>query len=219
MNITASPDSPGAPVRTETSHAARAPAVVRGAKPALITCRKLGADEHGLHAAHLRRLSEHDRAMRFMGCVPDAHIDDYCQPREAGRRVVLGHFEAGVLRGVAEVVFDAWPPWNGGCELAFSVESQWQGRGIGTALMRRAVALARNRGAAPVRVLFLRENRRMRALALRLGMQLTIRDGEVEATLRPPWPNQLSLLAEALGDGQACWTRWLTGHTAGTRAA
>ncbi len=189
--------------------------------PALVQplIRKLAATEAPLHAAHLLRLGEHDRAMRFMGCVTDAHIARYC--RDAGRneRCVLAYFEEGVVRGVAETVFDARPAWLGGCELALSVESGHQGRGIGTELMRRAIVLARNRGAAPVRILFLRENRRMRALALRFGMTLAVSGTEIEASLRPQWPNPFTLLAENLGDGHAWWSRWLAGRAASAKRA
>jgi len=175
--------------------------------------RKLDAAEAPLHAAHLLRLSEHDRAMRFMGCVNDAHIERYCGVAGKNERCVLAYFDDGVVRGVAETVFDSRPAWRGGCELALSVESGHQGRGIGTELMRRAILLARNRGAGPVRILFLRENRRMRALALRLGMALVVNGTEMEASLRPQWPNQFTWLAENLGDGHAWWSRWLAGNT------
>ncbi|MEQ8662858.1 MAG: GNAT family N-acetyltransferase [Gammaproteobacteria bacterium] len=197
-----------APVSASQRPARARPAGPHRARPQTLF-RKLRADEYALHAAHLRRLSEHDRAMRFMGCVPDAHLADYCaRPAPAGRSV-LGFFDGAILRGVAEVVYEARPSWRGGCELALSVETAWQGRGVGTALMHRAIEIARNRGASPVRVLFLRENRRMRALALKLGMQLTTRDSEIAASLRPPWPNQFSLLAEGMGDGHAWWSHWL----------
>ena len=171
--------------------------------------RKLATAESALHAAHLLRLGEHDRAMRFMGYVNDAHIERYCGDAGHNERCVLAYFEEGIVRGVAEAVFDARPAWRGGCGLALSVESGHQGRGIGTELMRRAIVLARNRGAAPVRILFLRENRRMRALALKLGMTLAVNGTEIEASLRPQWPNQFTLLAENLGDGHAWWSRWL----------
>jgi len=174
--------------------------------------RKLAATEATLHAAHLLRLSEHDRAMRFMGCVNDAHIERYCRAADRNDRCVLAYFADGIVRGVAEAVFDSRPAWRGGCELALSVESHHQGRGIGTELMRRAIVLARNRGAAPVRILFLRENRRMRGLALRLGMALAVDGTEIEASLRPQWPNQFTLLAENLGDSHAWWSRWLASN-------
>ena len=65
----------------------------------------------------------------------------------AGDAVLYGYFEDGVLRGVSELhplgAMDVAT-----AEAAFSVESDWQGQGIGSTLMERilAAACARRRG-------------------------------------------------------------------------
>ncbi|MEX2480748.1 MAG: GNAT family N-acetyltransferase [Gammaproteobacteria bacterium] len=177
--------------------------------------RKLSAAERSLLGEHLLRLSPYDRTMRFMSTVNDGHILRYAQHSDDYQRLVLGYFADGALRGAGELIFLTNPVWRGACEAALSVETPWQHLGVGTELLRRLVLLARNRGAAPVQVYFLRENRRMQGLARKLGMSLTYTGAEVAAQLYPTWPTYLSLLGESFSDGHAAWARLArAAHTA-----
>lgn len=186
----------------------RAPPRRRHASYRLI--RKLGLREFGGLRDHLLRLDPHARAMRFMGIVTDAHIEHYCQAVDPLRRLVLGYFVGGVLRGAGELIFDVTPSWCGGAELALSIEAPWQNRGLGRELLRRLLVLARNRGALPVRLSCLRENRRMISLARRAGVRLVYHRGDVEGTFTMRPPDQLSLLAETWNDGHAAYHLALT---------
>src|SRR5262249_26719335 len=129
-----------------------------------MTCyRKLLPTEAGQFSRHLLALSLPDRRMRFQGAVSDYGVERRCRRLDWFRMVAVGFFVDGRLRGVAEVCFDR-SLWPREAEIAVTVETPWQGRGIGTELTRRAVMVARNRGAARVTMLCLVENQRMRRI-------------------------------------------------------
>ena len=93
---------------------------------------------------HLIRLDPVSRNERFDGILSDATIRTHCLKRSRDFLLGVGWFGAdGHLHAVAEMM----PLGDGsGCELAVSVEHEHQGQGIGSALVRRAVHAAGERG-------------------------------------------------------------------------
>ena len=95
------------------------------------TIRKLWITEAPLYCAHLLRLDPESRRDRFNGTVSDAYIRSFAAPSNFADAVVHGFFGDGVLRGVGElrplVAYEA--------EIALSVEQDWQGHGVGAALV------------------------------------------------------------------------------------
>ena len=93
---------------------------------------------------HLIRLDPVSRTERFDGMSSDDTIRTHCLKRSRDFLLGVGWFGAdGHLHAVAEMM----PLGDGsGCELAVSVEHQHQGHGIGSALVRRAVQAAGERG-------------------------------------------------------------------------
>ena len=133
--------------------------------------RKLVPAEIGLFHEHLLRLTPEDRHCRFAGHVSDAVIAEYCSKVDWFRSVIIGCFVDGVLRGVAELRFDApRPGWRS--ELAVTVESAWQNLRIGTELLRRAITVCRNRAIRSIYMICLVENRRMQRIARRFEGEL-----------------------------------------------
>lgn len=167
-----------------------------------ILVRKLGRSDTSLLRDHLLRLDPPDRRLRFQGAVSDARIEDYAAGIDWDEAVLLGAFVAGRLRGVAElaIVRRGWPRE---AEAAFSIESAFQNRGIGTALLRRLMLIARNRGIGRMHMICLIENRRMQRLARKCGCRLSFEADEVTARVDPPLPSTASLLLEAADDGLA----------------
>jgi GNAT superfamily N-acetyltransferase len=88
-------------------------------------------------------------------------------------------------------------------ELAVTVEDAWQDHGIGTELLRRAIGHARNRGLKSLYMICLTDNRRMQAVARKFEGELSFEGSQVEADIVVPFPTQMSLLAEILGDSVA----------------
>jgi RimJ/RimL family protein N-acetyltransferase len=154
---------------------------------------------------HLLALSPAERRMRFQGMVSDAVIERRCRRIDWFRTVAIGWWVTGRLRGVAEVYFDR-SLWPHEAEIAVTVETPWQGRGIGTELTRRAVMVARNRGAARVVMLCLVENAPMRRIAGKLTDALRYDGVAVAADLGLNRATPLSWLEELVQDGTGGWS-------------
>lgn len=164
--------------------------------------RKLWPWEGGAIRGHLLRLGPEDRMMRFCAPASDRFIHDYCAQIDPIRTLALGCFVDGTLRGVAELI-----RIPGECpvsaELDLSVEPPFQGRGIGGRLMRKALAVARNRLVGAVYVVFLPENQPMRRLLERHGASITTCSAPGEARIALPWPAPASALEEIATESQA----------------
>ena len=105
--------------------------------------RRLWAGERDQVRDHLFRLDGEDCVLRFGGHASDAHIAAYCGRLDWRRMLALGYVTGGQVRGLGqlELIGTGWPR---AAELAVSVERPFQNRGIGTALLRRLVVVARN---------------------------------------------------------------------------
>jgi len=132
-------------------------------------------------------LSERSRRLRFLGSKPRllerdlAHLADVgCCGREA---VAATDRETGRTVGIARFVRDTDAPE---AEIAFEVVDDWQGRGLGRALLRALSALAREEGILRFRALIAFGNAPAFALVRGLGDELARRyeDGDVEVVVR-----------------------------------
>lgn len=162
--------------------------------------RKLLPADLGSLQRHLLALRPDERRMRFHGAVSDAAIERYCRRTDWFRTVAIGYFVDARLRGVAQLIVDRtlWPRTG---ELAVTVETPWQGRGVGTELVRRAVTVARNRGLARLVMTCLVENQPMRRIARKLDSALRFDGGAVAADLGLRRATPFSLFEELLQDG------------------
>ncbi len=166
----------------------------------MASTRKLVPAEVWQVSRHLLALTPDERRLRFQGGLADAAIERYCRRIDWFRTVAIGYFVDGRLRGVAELVLERslWPRAG---ELAVTVETAWQGRGVGTELTRRAVTVARNRGARRLMMLCLIENRRMRRIATKLDGALRFDGGAVAADLGLTRATPWTVLEELALDG------------------
>jgi len=162
--------------------------------------RKLLPAEIGRYRDHLLRLSRADRHARFSGTVSDEVVENHCRNLDWSRTILIGAFYQGVLRGAVELCTDRllWPDT---AELAVSVEKDFQEMRIGSALVRRALTISRNRSIRTIVVVCQSTNRRMRALARRYGGTAEIDGGEVVVSIVLEPADQFSLALEALEDG------------------
>lgn len=170
--------------------------VDRDSHPALLP------PEFDLYEAHLLRLGAEDRAYRFAAGAGDSQIRKHVRGIDQLRTIVLGYFENDELRGAAEIagLHIAWPTE---AELAVIVEKPWQGRGIGTQLVRRALVVARNRSCAHLHTICLIDNVRMRHIVRKFEGDMQFESGMVEGDIRLTWPTHVSLLEEACGESNA----------------
>ncbi len=144
---------------------------------------------------HFSRLGPESRRMRFAGVVGDDFVARHATSLLDGDSIVYGAFPDGILRAVAELsgLHDHDPTT---AEAAFSVESDFRDRGIGDALLSRVITAARNRNVTSLYMLCLRENERMKHLAVKHDARLEYHTTDVEARLTPQPPNPFSIARE-----------------------
>jgi GNAT superfamily N-acetyltransferase len=122
--------------------------------------------------------------------------------------IVHGCFIDGELRGVAEL-----RPLGLGfprqAEAALSVELPWQSHGVGSALLRRTLLAARNRGLRLLHMACLADNQRMQQLARKFDAELSFDFGSVVGEVESSRPTPLSLMQELMTDSHGFATAML----------
>ncbi|MGP8097358.1 MAG: GNAT family N-acetyltransferase [Steroidobacteraceae bacterium] len=177
-----------------------------------MSIRRLLPSEAAKLGGHLARLTSEERTLRFMGAMSDEAVRDHCARIDWFRTVVIGFFDAGVLRGAAELWVD-YRHFPLSCEAAVTVEAAWQAHGVATELLRRSLLIAQNRGACSVHIQCFGDNRRMQHVARKFGAHFSCRSGQCDADILTPAPSCASLYEEAT-DENIGWMRcWLDAMT------
>jgi GNAT superfamily N-acetyltransferase len=161
------------------------------------------ADSANLRS-HFQRLDEESRQQRFLCRQDDAAVDAHVSRMPWLGVLRLGWFEAARLRAVVELLpetqpFDCCRPPN--LELALTVERPWQGHGIGSELVRRALLAARNRSYREIEMICLVDNVRMQRIARKVDAQVLRQDGESVGRIQLAPGNILSFWQEAMSLG------------------
>jgi GNAT superfamily N-acetyltransferase len=146
---------------------------------------------------HLLRLDRDSRRMRFGMAVSDDFITDYASRVGEMRCVVYGFFAGGDMRAAAEMR-KIGESWSTDAEGAFSVEKDFQNRGIGTELLGRIIRAARNRGVSRLYMNCLAENHKMQRLCRKYEAELHFDHGEVVGRVLPALPTYISIWEEAV---------------------
>ena len=128
----------------------------------------------------------------------------YCRGIDWRFTIMVGCFVRGELRAVAELRTEP-KVWPGEGELAVSVEKEFQGQGFGSGVVRRIMTVARNRSLRRLMLICMISNRRMQAIVRKFLGKLECDSGEATGWIEMPWPNQVSLMQEAL-DNSAAWS-------------
>ena len=125
-----------------------------------------------LRETHRARLLRHflaldldDRRLRFGSALNEHALGTYVEHIDFTRDAVLGVFVGFELAGVAHV-----SEIGGAAEIGLSVLAGFRRRGLGDALLSRAMRMAHAWGVAGVRILVLPENVAMIRLARRHGL-------------------------------------------------
>ncbi len=164
------------------------------------TIRKLWFREANLLRDHLLRLDPDSRRSRFGSSATAYFIEQYTSRALTPESIVHGYFEDGVLRAAAELrAFGK--PFPIDAEAALSVERPWQNRGVGSALLDRAILAAQNRGIRTIQLNCLLDNVRMQAVAKKYEALLRIRSDGVVGEVVNPLPTPLSVVRELIADG------------------
>ncbi len=159
--------------------------------------RRLWPTERDLFTAHLLRLDAVTRRERFGTAVNDGFLVDYAATTFGVGGLVYAHVEDGEVRGAAELRgLEDIVAQTG--EAAFSVESGWRRRGIGSQLFGRLITAARNRGIRTLYMTCLPENAAMRRLARKFEADLAGGYADVEGVIATGSPTPFTILDEAL---------------------
>jgi GNAT superfamily N-acetyltransferase len=179
--------------------------------------RKLWVGETKKYREHVLRLDTESRRNRFAGAVSDDFIRSYVDLTGALDAVVHGFFIGETMRGAAELrpLGLRFPQQ---AEAAISVEKPWQSHGVGSALLRRTLLAARNRGFRLLHMACLAENQRMQQLARKFDAELSFDFGGVVGEVESSRPTPLSLMREMMSDSHGFATAMLNLQTRMLRA-
>ncbi|MGD9802412.1 MAG: GNAT family N-acetyltransferase [Hyphomicrobiaceae bacterium] len=164
-----------------------------------LTVRKLWPHETDRFRDHLLRLDKASRRLRFAHAVADSFIENYAARMNDMGGIAVGAFVDGEVRAAAELR-KLGDTWGREAEAAFSVERQYQDKGLGSELMGRIIRAARNRGVQLLYMSCLAENARMQAIARKHEAELRFEYGEVIGEIIPETMDYFSLMAEAVED-------------------
>jgi RimJ/RimL family protein N-acetyltransferase len=147
-------------------------------------------DRDGLAAA-VRRLSDQTRYLRFATAKPrlSKRELDFLVDVDHHRHEAIVAIDPITQHGVAAVRYVQVPGEADVAEIAATVTDDWQGRGLGTALLAQLAAHARREGYSAFRASVLASNRRSIAMLLAAGFAPRSSSGkprEYELALAPP---------------------------------
>lgn len=164
--------------------------------------RVLGPADLEAYLGHLTRLDGPARALRFSAGVDDSFVLSHCLSRVLTSSCLIGGYVDGVLRGATEIDVDADQSEG---EPALSVEKPYRRKGLGGAMLRLAIAQARDVGIGALRFDVARDNTAMIKLVEASGAQPigggTMRTYRLVLNVRPqtaPW-SRPSLFNRFLG--------------------
>jgi GNAT superfamily N-acetyltransferase len=137
-----------------------------------VIIRVLHKEDAALERDFIGRLSPESRRMRFLGGVSESNdvmiheLTDLDYGHEMAFVALVR--EAGKTREIGVSRYNLAPDGKS-CECAVTVSDEWQGKGLGTLLMRHLIEIARQRGIRSMFSIDSANNSRMRELARDLG--------------------------------------------------
>jgi RimJ/RimL family protein N-acetyltransferase len=148
----------------------------------VVEVRPLERGDRKTLADGVRRLSEQTRYLRFATAKPhltERELDFLVDVDHHSREALLA-VDPRTRRGIAVVRYVEVPDEPGAVEIAATVADDWQGQGLGGALLARLAAHARTEGYSALRASVLAVNQRSIAMLLGAGF----RPRSAEGTLR-----------------------------------
>ena len=139
-----------------------------------VTIRVLRKGDAQLERDFIRNLSPESRWMRFLGQIGEPSDSLIHKLTELDYQHDMAFIalsrEGGVLHEVGVSRYSLTPDGQS-CECAVTVADAWQGKGLGTILMRDLIDIARKRGIRSMFSIDANENVRMQELARDLGFK------------------------------------------------
>ena len=151
---------------------------------------KLHATEFNRYRAHLLSLDEESRYMRFGFHIRNEIINQLCDKWALdphNHKIFVIENENLEVVAVAHVSLEGDTP-----ELAFSVFKECQHKGMGDALMKRAIEYCQNKGIKHGYMVCLPSNDKIKGLARKNGILVHTADGDCEGDITIPDPTPIS---------------------------
>lgn len=165
-----------------------------------ILVRELHAGHREKILTHLLELSDTDRTLRFGMYTSNEVIERYVAGIDFLNDSVFGVFDNELrLIGLAHLGYPLFGnQTNKTAEFGVSVSEAGRGKGIGSALFKRAATHARNTNIEILYVHCLSSNKVMMHIAKKAGMDIEFSYGEADAYLRLMPPDNSSIISEAV---------------------
>ena len=142
--------------------------------------RRVLPNEYHKYRTHLKALDAESKYLRFGYPVSDCLIDKLCDTIEAD---IDHHVLFCVETDQLEFAAIGHIATSQGMELAFSVLKQYQGCGMGNALMRRSIQWCRTHNLLTGHMVCLSSNATIRHLCTKYGIKMKSEFGETSAEI------------------------------------
>ncbi|MEG0946790.1 MAG: GNAT family N-acetyltransferase [Comamonas sp.] len=172
--------------------------------PTMVPIRELSERHRGRIRAHLLKLEEGDRYLRFGYAANDEQVVRYADNLNFERDDIFGIFNRRLeLIAMAHLAYTDLAHHSNCAEFGVSVLKSARGLGLGTRLFARAVLHSRNKGVEMMFIHALSENTPMLKIARNAGARVQRDGSESEAYLKLPaagldtqvselWDNQVA---------------------------
>ena len=157
--------------------------------------RKLIPYEYDKYRAHLMELDLESRRLRFAYPIADGTITELCNniARNPDKhKIFVAENKDLEVVGAGHISFD-----GNKMELAFSVLPEYQGQGIGDALMKRCIEYCRNRGIRKGYMVCLSHNKTIKHLCAKNGITMHTEYGETVADIELDPATPITVMHEA----------------------
>ena len=144
--------------------------------------RKLHTNEFGLFEGHIKRLSLEERHMRFDQAITDDQIAEYMRSIKPCD-ILIGLFSSKQLIGAAHLSIGKCEVDQYKVEVGLSIETEYQGLGLGTELMHAAITVAQHEGYKNMEVLCHTNNVPMIKIANKFGANVRQTHGHAYASI------------------------------------
>ena len=151
-----------------------------------VALRTLRPEDRAIEEAFVRRLSPTSRYLRFHSTLPaltPAMAERFLNLDYPDQMALIACIPDGATERQIAVARYARPQGETAADLGIVVADDWQGKGLGTVLLRRLLHLAASAGIEQLAANVLPENRRMRALAKDLGFVPATRQDDPQTVL------------------------------------
>ena len=160
----------------------------------LQTVRRVLPHEYSKYRQHLKTLDPESRTLRFANPVSDLVIDQLCDrfEKDANKHILFA-VENSQLEFIAIGHIALYEEM----ELAFSVLKEYQGAGLGSALMKRCIQWCRANNILKGCMVCLASNKVIKYLCAKHGIKTSTEDGESLAKIELDHPNIVTYVSEA----------------------